>query len=45
MAHTRVADIRQYQRRVIQSNVVAGETNSQEPTGAGFVFVILESFP
>ena len=45
MAHTHVADIRQYQRRVIQSNVVAGEANSQEPTGAGFGFVILESFP
>ena len=41
MAHTHVTDIRQYQRRVIQSNVVASEANSQEPTGAGFVFVIL----
>ena len=40
-----MADIREYRRRVIQSNVVAGEANSQEPTGAGFGFVISEKFP
>ena len=40
-----MAYIGEYRRRVIQSNVVAGEANSQEPTGAGFGFVILESFP